>query len=287
MQQTTLHFSNAENNYQIKEAYKTLRSNVEFSGQDMRAISITSCTPGEGKSSVSMALARAFAEAGKKTVLVDADMRKSVMVGRYKTGSVRLGLTHCLVGREKLSNVICETDTPNLYVIFSGPIPPNPSELLGGQIFSKILDNMKNVFDYIIIDTPPLGSVIDAAVIAKQCDGTVMVIEDNAISYRFAQKVKSQLDKAGAKVIGAVLNKVDMTGGVYGHYGKYYGRYYGRYYGKYYGKDDSSDNGSMTGGNPKKVFQPQKNSEKPTPKPAAGKGNLDELDYIEGVVRKD
>ena len=149
MQSAKLHFSQSENNYQIKEAYKTLRSNVEFSGQNVRIISVTSCTPGEGKTTVAMALARAFAEAGKKTILVDADMRKSVLVGRYRTGSVRLGLTHCLVGREKLSNVICETDTPNLYVIFSGPIPPNPSELLGGEIFGKILDNMKNVFDYI------------------------------------------------------------------------------------------------------------------------------------------
>ncbi len=284
MQQTTLHFSESENNYQIKEAYKTLRSNVEFSGQDVRAVSVTSCTPGEGKSSVSMALARAFAEAGKKTVLVDADMRKSVMVGRYKTGSVRLGLTHCLVGREKLSNVICETDTPNLYVIFSGPIPPNPSELLGGEVFSKILANMKNVFDYIIVDTPPLGSVIDAAVIAKQCDGTIMVVEDNAISYRFAQRVKSQLDKAGAKVIGAVLNKVDMSGGVYGHYGKYYGRYYGKYYGKYYGRDDSV--GTMTGGNPKRgaAAQPQ---QRVAPKRSAYSADLDDLDYVDGVVRKD
>ena len=137
MQSAKLHFSQSENNYQIKEAYKTLRSNVEFSGQNVRIISVTSCTPGEGKTTVAMALARAFAEAGKKTVLVDADMRKSVLVGRYRTGSVRLGLTHCLVGRERLSSVICETDTPNLYVVFAGPVPPNPSELLGGRIFGK------------------------------------------------------------------------------------------------------------------------------------------------------
>ena len=195
MQNAKLHFSQSENNYQIKEAYKTLRSNIEFSGQNVKVVSVTSCTPGEGKTSVAMALARAFVEAGKKTVLVDADMRKSVLVGRYKTGSVRLGLTHCLVGRERLSSVICETDTPNLYVIFSGPVPPNPSELLGGRIFGKAIENMKSVFDYVIIDTPPLGSVIDAAVVAKQCDGAVMVVESNAISYRFAQRVKDQLDR--------------------------------------------------------------------------------------------
>ena len=273
MQSAKLHFSAAENNYQQKEAYKTLRSNVEFSGQDVRAISITSCTPGEGKTSVAMALARAFAEAGKKTVLVDADMRKSVMVGRYKTGTVRLGLTHCLVGREKLSSVICETDVPNLYIVFSGPVPPNPSELLGGRIFGKVLDNMKNVFDYVIIDTPPLGSVIDAAVVSKQCDGTIMVIEDNAISYRFAQRVKDQLDKAGAKLLGVVLNKVDMSGkGYYGHYGNYYGRYYGKYYGKYYGQYGNDQD---------------KGPARPEQKEDVGIDVDEELDYIEGIVRKD
>ena len=263
MQNAKLHFSQSENNYQIKEAYKTLRSNIEFSGQNVKVVSVTSCTPGEGKTSVAMALARAFAEAGKKTVLVDADMRKSVLVGRYKTGSVRLGLTHCLVGRERLSSVICETDTPNLYVIFSGPVPPNPSELLGGRIFGKAIENMKSVFDYVIIDTPPLGSVIDAAVVAKQCDGAVMVVESNAISYRFAQRVKDQLDKSGAKILGVVLNKVDISGkGYYGNYGHYYGKY---------GEDTSN-----VQNRPAKVVEEQPDED-----------DLDELNYLAGVMRKD
>ncbi|MBO6239746.1 MAG: polysaccharide biosynthesis tyrosine autokinase [Butyrivibrio sp.] len=274
MQNAKLHFSQAENNYQIKEAYKTLRSNIEFSGQNVRIISVTSCTPGEGKTTVAMALARAFAEAGKKTILVDADMRKSVLVGRYRTGSVRLGLTHCLVGRERLSSVICETDTPNLYVVFSGPVPPNPSELLGGRIFEKVLENMKQVFDYVIIDTPPLGSVIDAAVVSKLCDGTVMVVESNAISYRFAQRVKDQLDKAGAKILGVVLNKVDISGkGYYGHYGNYYGKYYGKYYGNYYGKEADSTTGV--------------NSRPREKEPSPPDDDLDELSYLAEVTRKD
>ena len=275
MQSAKLHFSQSENNYQIKEAYKTLRSNIEFSGQNVRIISVTSCTPGEGKTTVAMALARAFAEAGKKTILVDADMRKSVLVGRYRTGSVRLGLTHCLVGRERLSSVICETDTPNLYVVFSGPVPPNPNELLGGRIFEKVLENMKQVFDYVIIDTPPLGSVIDAAVVSKQCDGTVMVIESNAISYRFAQRVKDQLDKAGAKILGVVLNKVDISGkGYYGHYGNYYGKYYGKYYGNYYGKE--SDGTTAVNNRPKEKEPSLPDDD-----------DLDELNYLAGVTRKD
>lgn len=93
---------------------------------------------------------------------------------------------------------------------------------------------LRSSFDYVIIDTPPLGSVIDAAVAAKSCDGTVLVVENNAVSYRFVQSVKEQLDKAGSRILGVVLNKVDMDGrGYYGHYGRYYGKYYGKYYGRY------------------------------------------------------
>ena len=226
MQNVKLQFEKKNNDYRIREAFKTLRSNIEFCGGDVKVIAVTSCTPNEGKSSVAMEMARAFAEAGSKTMLIDADMRKSVLVGRYKTGAVRKGLTHCLIGKANYLEVMCETNVPNLYVTFSGPVPPNPSELLGGEKFRSILNVLRSSFDYVIVDTPPLGSVIDAAVAAKSCDGTVLVIESNAISYRFAQKVKEQLDKTGSRILGVVLNKVDMNGkGYYGHYGKYYGNY--------------------------------------------------------------
>lgn len=229
MQHISLRFDKRED-YRTKEAFKTLRTNIEFSGADLKVIAVTSCTPNEGKSSVTMELAKAFAEAGKRTLLIDADMRKSVLVGRYKTGAVRLGLTHILAGREKLGSVLCKTNFPRLYMIFSGPVPPNPSELLGGTVFEGIITKTRQLFDYVIVDTPPLGSVIDAAVAAKKCDGTILVIENNAISYKFVQRVKEQLDKAGSRILGVVLNKVDMsTKGVYGQYGKYYGKYYGQY----------------------------------------------------------
>lgn len=233
MQEVKLQF-NQTNDYRMMEAFKTLRSNIEFCGGDVKVIAVTSCTPNEGKSSVAMEMAKAFAEAGNKTMLLDADMRKSVLVGRYKTGAVRRGLTHSLIGKAVYSEVMCSTNVPNLYVIFSGPVPPNPSELLGGEAFASILKNLRKTFDYIVIDTPPLGSVIDAAVVAKQCDGTVLVVENNAVSYKFVQRVKGQLDVTGSRILGVVLNKVDMSGkGYYGHYGRYYGRYYGKYYGKY------------------------------------------------------
>lgn len=225
MQNVKLQF-NVNSDYRMKEAFKTLRSNIEFCGEEVKVIAVTSCTPNEGKSSVAMEMARAFAEAGNKTMLIDADMRKSVLVGRYKTGNVKMGLTHCLIGKVNYPDVMCQTNIPNLYVTFSGPVPPNPSELLGGERFASVIRMLKGSFDYVIVDTPPLGSVIDAAIVARNCDGTVMVIESNAISYKFAQKVKEQLGKTGNRILGVVLNKVDMDRkGYYGHYGKYYGKY--------------------------------------------------------------
>ena len=154
MQSVKLQFEKKNNDYRIREAFKTLRSNIEFCGGDVKVIAVTSCTPNEGKSSVAMEMARAFAEAGSKTMLIDADRRKSVLVGRYKTGAVRKGLTHCLIGKANYLEVMCETNVPNLYVTFSGPVPPNPSELLGGEKFRSILNVLRSSFDYVIVDTP-------------------------------------------------------------------------------------------------------------------------------------
>ena len=111
-------------------------------------------------------------------------------------------------------------------VIFSGQVAPNPSELLGKERFASMIDRAKNEYgyDYIIIDCPPLGSVIDAAVVARVCDGTIIVIESDNLSYRITQKVKEQLDKSGCRILGAVLNKVEMEGK--GYYGKYYGSFH-------------------------------------------------------------
>lgn len=232
----TLRFE-TQDDYRTREAYKTLRTNIELCGSDIRTIVITSCTPNEGKTSVAVELARAFAEAGRQVVLVDADLRKSVLVGRYKTGAVHHGLIHVLAGQKTLETVVHMTNIQNLHMIFAGPVPPNPSELLGGEKFKEMLLSLRRQFDYIIVDTPPLGSVIDAAVVARECDGAMLVIQNNGISRRFARKVKEQLEKTGCRVLGAILNKVDMsTGSIYGYYGRYYGKYYGKYYGQYYGR---------------------------------------------------
>lgn len=230
MQKVT--FRETDTSFRVREAYKSLRTNIEFCGDDIKVIAVTSCTPNEGKSSISVGLAQAFSEAGKRTLLVDADLRKSILISRYKAGAVKLGLIHYLIGKSKIEDIICITDKPNFHIIFAGPVPPNPSELVGGNRFSVFIEYVRKVFDVIIVDTPPLGSVIDAAVIAPKCDGTILVMENNAVSYRFAQNVKDQLDRSGCRILGAVLNKIDMS--PKGHYGdRYYGKYYGKYYGNY------------------------------------------------------
>ncbi len=216
-----------ELDYRANEAYKALRTNIQFCGDDIKVITFTSCTPDEGKSSISFNIAKSFAEIGKKVLLVDADLRKSVLAGRYKVGEIRGGLSHYLSGQMDLTKVIYETDIPNMDIIFSGTYCPNPAELLSHPRFQKMLTLLRNEYAYIFIDTPPLGAVIDSAIVAKVSDGAILVIEANAISYRFAQNVKQQLDKTNCKILGVVLNKIPMEKN--GYYGKYYGKYYGNY----------------------------------------------------------
>lgn len=215
--------------FRTSEAYKSLRTNIELCGKDIRHIAITSCTPNEGKSEVSFQLAISLAQAGKKVLFLDGDLRKSVIAGRYHIHRAVDGFTHYLAGQKHFDKVVYATDIENLHVVFSGPVPPNPAELLGGEAFHELMASLDKVYDYVIVDTPPLGSVIDSAVIARECDGVVMVLSASTISYKFAQKVKEQLQKTGCPILGVVLNKVPIKGK--GYYGKYYGKYYGSYYG--------------------------------------------------------
>ena len=225
-----------------EESFKLIRTNLQFCGADKKIIAVTSCMQNEGKSSVTLNLAISMAEAGKKVLLVDADLRKSVMVGRMKITDSIQGLTHYLSKQAALTDVICSTNYKGLHMIFAGPLAPNPTELMTGKLFNDMLSACRNVYDYVLIDAPPLGQVIDAAVIAESCDGSMLVIESGAISYRFAQDVKKQLEKASCPILGVVLNKVDTSQAGYGGYGKY-GKYggYGKYgnYGNYgmYGKE--------------------------------------------------
>lgn len=212
-------------NFQVEESFKALRSNIIFSGSDIKVVGLTSCQPNEGKSSVSLNLAVTMAELGKRVIFIDGDLRKSVLLGRYRINKPIKGLTHYLSGLNTMDEIIYSANVDNLHLIFSGQVPPNPSELLDSYSFTRLISRLREEYDYVIIDTPPLGAVIDAAIIAKNCDGMALVIEANSISYKFAQKVKAQLEKTETKILGVILNKVDMTAS--GYYGKYYGKYYG------------------------------------------------------------
>ena len=236
MKQISMHFETED--YYMAEAYKTLRTNLLFTGDDKKVIAITSCTPNEGKSTTALHLAKALGESGKRTILLDADLRKSILMGHIEEDTTEVrGLTHLLSGQDVLANVMYQVKDVPLFVIFSGPFPPNPSELLGSKRFKDLIKVLRDAFDYVIIDTPPVGSVIDSAVVADASDGVILVIAQGTISYRFAQDIKDQLERTGTPLLGVVLNKVDMAAERYGrYYGKYNSRYYGKYYGRYYGQ---------------------------------------------------
>ena len=228
-----------ELDFKTNEAYKRVRTNITFSGEDIQVIAVTSSVPNEGKSEVSFRLAESFAEDGKKVFYVDADIRKSVTIARYGVDRETVGLSQFLSGQTKnLDDIVYETDINNLYMIFTGAKAPNPAELLGRPKFARMLEDLRQQFDFIVIDCPPLGSVIDAVLIAKNCDGTVLVVESDNISYKVVQNVKKQLDQSDCKILGVILNKVQAGGkGYYGYYKGYYG-----YYDDYgYGNEDDKE----------------------------------------------
>ncbi len=220
-----------KSDYASDEAFKTLRTNIQFSGSDNKVIAITSCTPNDGKSTVSFNLAISLAEAGKRVIFIDADLRKSVLVGRYKLAKQAYGFSHFLSGMAGFDMVVAATNIEKLHVVFSGPIPPNPAELLGNKYFKSLVQQLRENYDYVIIDTPPLGSVVDSMIVARECDSVMLVVAANSTSRKFANKIKTQFERNDIKLLGVVLNKVPRGKKKYG-YGNYgYGKYgqYGQY----------------------------------------------------------
>lgn len=217
--------------YFYSESIKTLRTNIQLSGQSIKTILITSCYPNEGKSDIALSLAQELGSIGKKVLLLDADIRKTAYVGRLEVQDEVKGLSQLLSGQAGLQDIIYNTNFPNMDIIFGGPSAPNPSGLLSENIFKILIKELKDYYNYILIDTPPIGAVIDAAVIGRCCDGAVFLIQPGNVRYRDAQKAFAQLEKSGCRILGAVLNKIDTSGD------KYYSSYY-KHYGEYYRRDE-------------------------------------------------
>ena len=219
----------SSSNYYLREAFNTLRANILFSGKHVKTIIVTSCFAHEGKTSVALDLCRNLAEAGKKVLLIDADLRKSVMVSRYTKDRGIYGLSQVLSGQVSVADAIYQTSVPGMEILFAGPYPPNPTELVGSTAFKELVQAQRDNYDYIIVDAPPLGLVIDAAVMASTCDGAVIVINTGHIKYRTAQSVKEQLEKSGCKILGVVMNQIDRKKNL-NHSDSYYSSQYGSGY---------------------------------------------------------
>lgn len=205
--------------YQATEAFRTIKTNLRFCGRDKKVIAVTSCVPNEGKSSVSMRLAQALREDGAKVILIDADLRKSVMFRQVMVEKGSRGLSDYLAGQCSVNDIICDTDLENFKIILCGITPPNPTELLRTEAFRKLLQKLREMYDYVLVDTPPVGLVIDAAVIAESCDGILWVISSGQISRRIALETKEQIEKSGCPLLGAVLNKTESSLSEYEYYG--------------------------------------------------------------------
>ena len=219
----TIKIQTEELGFQTNEAIKMLRANIQFSGYGMKAIAMTSCHANEGKSFVSFELAKSLAELGERTLYLDCDIRNSVAQARLGVTEKLPGLSDFLVGKAQIGDILCKTDVPHLHMIFAGSLSPNPAELLSEDLFERLCDALKKNYDYIIMDTAPLGLVIDAAIIAKQCDGTIMVIKAGDTDRKQAQQVKARLEAANVRILGVVLNKAGggHSGYGYGGYGEY------------------------------------------------------------------
>lgn len=221
------------NDYRMVEGLNQLKTNLAFCGKDIKVITMTSSVPNEGKSSISLSLSRTLAESGKKILMVDADLRKSVMAARYHIQGIDKGLSHYLTGQAEVEDIIYETEFEGLCITVAGPLSPDPTSILDSEQFEQFIEKVRDMFDYVIIDTPPLGVVIDAVIIGKYTDGAVIVIEQGVIKRKIVQDVIKQLKRGEVRIFGAVLNKVDERIGAYGNYEYKY---------SYYGESDTEKN---------------------------------------------
>jgi len=207
----------------ISETYRSLRSNIEFSSIDreIRTLMMTSAGPAEGKSTTTANLAVTYAQAGKRVLVVDADLRKPTLHHTFGLTN-RWGLTSVMIGQASLEQVLQDTNVENLWCLTSGPLPPNPAELLASKKMTSLLETLKQEFDIILIDTPPVIAVTDAQIVASKCDGVVMVIDYGNVKREIALKAKQLLELARANLLGVVINNKKHTRNKEYYYYYYY-----------------------------------------------------------------
>ena len=224
--------------YAVAEALNTLCTNLSFSGENVRKIMITSCHASEGKSFLSMNIMRTMARFGKSVVLVDADLRRSMIDAKYglqyPDGSEKWGLAHYLAGKVGMDDVIYNTDIEGAYMIPVGREVSNPLPLLNSQRLEMLLNELAQQADYVLVDAPPVGTVIDGAQIAKSCDGTLLVVSYNTVRRQELMDVQAQLEQTGCPILGTALNMVA--------YDSYLSKkYYYKSYESSYGSDQHSN----------------------------------------------
>ncbi|WP_338432732.1 CpsD/CapB family tyrosine-protein kinase [Clostridium tyrobutyricum] len=210
----------------ISESYRTLRTNIQFSSVDneVQTIMITSSGPGEGKSTTASNLAIVMAESGAKTIIIDCDQRNPILHKKFLVSN-RTGLSDVLAGKAEFQDAVINTgiDNLNLDLLTSGTKPPNPSGLLASRRMKTFIEDLKEKYRYIIIDTPPVIAVTDAQIVSTYVDGCILVVASSQADRDAALKAKRLLEKVNANILGTVLNKVEAKGkGYYGYYYSYY-----------------------------------------------------------------
>ena len=225
--------------YTGTEAINTICTNLSFSGRDCKRIAFTSYMTGAGKTYICLNILYNLAKRGKRVLLIDADLRRSNIVTRLRmeTNGEMLGLAHYLAGHCKLDDCIYETNLYGACIMPAGRDITSPMTLIDTPYFGEMLDHLATQFDLILVDTPPVGLVIDAAEIGRRCDGCVLVVNYNTTRRRELLEVKNQMEQSGCPILGCVINKVtyDTLSAKKNYNKSYYDHYYKS---DYYGKSD-------------------------------------------------
>ena len=230
-----------EMDYVATEALNTICSNLSFAGKNLKKIVFTSCSAADGKSFLTMQIAVNLAKRGKRVVLLDADLRRSVLVSRHhiQLGDEPDGIVHYLNGYCNLDEIIYETNIPNAYLIPVGRNTSNPLPLLNSPEFQRLLEYCQEHFDLVLIDAAPIGLVVDAAEVARYCDGAVFITHYRRTRARELSLAKSQMEMANCPVIGCIINAVTMDS--LSAKKNYSSSYYSHYNSSYYGSGDKKD----------------------------------------------